>query len=403
MIRYIVDKTSSNITKVIRNIPSYVIGRSLLNKKKTYNFSAGPATLPLSVKKKAHEEFFNFNGTGSNFMELSHRDASGPVQNTIKENELLLRDLLKIPKNYKVFFMQGGAHAQFSAIPLNLDAKIGEVKKTGFWSEMAAQEQKRHTEIITPSNIRSRVDYTYLCLNETIAGREILKDLDDYYGSAPVIADATSTLLSRPIDISKYGMIFASSGKNLGPSGITTVICREDLIKERPNVPGILSWYTHAYSEPVHSIYNTPPTWQVYMMNLILKDLQEKGGVKWAEEKAIRLSSRVYSVIDNSNIYINQVPQGERSRMNIPFTIRKNWDVDNLTVNEVVNDSQSSLTDKFIREAENRGLYQLQGHPLFGGLRVTLYNGIEDESVETLITFMKEFNDDVVRNSESFD
>jgi len=342
---------------------------------RNFNFSAGPAVLPRQVKLEAVGRFFDYDGNDSNFMELSHRDSDGPVQNMIVDNEMRLRNLLKIPEDFRVFFMHGGAHAQFAAIPLNLDAEIANVKETGYWAKRAGEEMSKFVDVVN-SNVNGDSDYTYLCLNETIDGIEIFDDKSIFSKRGiPVIADATSTLLSRPIDVSTYGMIFASSGKNLGPSGITTIICREDLIVERPKIPGILSWFEHANSKPTHSIYNTPSTWQIYMLNLVLRDLEKKGGISWAEERAKRLSSEVYSVIDKSDIYVNNVSKHERSRMNIPFTLRTN--------NE----------DEFLRAAEKRGIFQLQGHPLFGGLRVTLYNGIEEIGVDTLLTFMKEFND----------
>lgn len=342
---------------------------------RSFNFSAGPAALPRQVKLEAVGHFFDYDGNDSNLMELSHRDEGGPVQNLIVDNEMRLRDLLKIPDDYRVFFMHGGAHSQFAAIPLNLNAKVANVKETGYWAKRAGEEMSKFVEVVN-SNLNNDTDYTYLCLNETIDGIEIFDDKPIFSKRGiPTIADATSTLLSRPIDVSQYGMIFASSGKNLGPSGITTIICKEDLIKERPKIPGILSWFEHAYSKPVHSIYNTPSTWQIYMLNLILRDLEKKGGVKWAEKRAKQLSNEVYSVIDRSDIYVNNVSNHERSRMNIPFRLRNG--------NE----------DEFLRQAELRGILQLQGHPLFGGLRVTLYNGIEDEAVEFLLKFMKEFND----------
>jgi phosphoserine aminotransferase len=373
--------------------------------KRVYNFSAGPSCLAPEVMEEVHREFLNFEGSGMSFMEMSHRDAGGPVQLCMQEVCALFGQLLNIPRNYKVLLFQSGAHAQFAAVPLNLGAKKATYLGTGQWSWRAAAEASMYCDVkmhnvaemngctaIPPLRDwapREDDDYVYVCLNETIQGLEFHDEsyLDGYEGP-PVIADGTSTLLSRPMDVSKYGAIFASAGKNIGPAGLTVLIVREDLLQPEWRgagpVPSVLDWYKQATSLPIPNVYNTPPTFLCHVTRLVLKDLQAKGGVRWAKRRAMERSARLYDLIDNSQgFFVNNVDPKDRSCMNVPFRV-------------VANPSSNSGSSMDLEYALSsfgsaRGIEQLFGHPLHGGQRVSLYNGIPDAAVDKVVELMRDF------------
>lgn len=359
---------------------------------RAHNFSAGPSAVPDAVLEAAQRDLLSFDGTGISILEASHRDVGGPVQDVIVRSERRLRELLAVPPSHRILFMHGGAHGQFAAVPLNLASAsgLGSYVRTGFWSERAQTEASRYvrTEVIAdaatldgldvplPSTWRATSEsaFVHLCANETIGGLELFED--PKWSGPPLVGDFTSTLLSRPVDVSRYGVIYASSGKNLGPAGVTVVIVREDLLgRARPETPSVLDWTKSASSQPIASLYSTPPVFAIYVMGLVLDDLVARGGVAAMERRAIERAGRIYRLIDESRgLFTNHVRVRARSRMNIPFRVR-GGDVD--------------AEKRFTAEAEARGLHQLFGHPLFGGQRITLYNGVRDDSFEALVAFLE--------------
>lgn len=328
---------------------------------------------------------------------MSHRDVGGPVQNCISSATDRIRTLLDVPSDYHILFMQGGAHGQFAAIALNLlgDKTQADYVTTGYWGQRAATEASKYCTVryaydgqdekfarippVSEWDISEDSAYVHICANETIHGLEFVEDPELPAGSPPLVGDFTSTLLSRKIDISKYGCIYASGGKNLGPAGVTVIIVRKDLVgKESPLCPSVLSYAKMAGSKPIPSIYNTPPTFLIYMVNLVLLDNMNSGGVEALEKRAIRRSGQIYDLMEESNGFYKpkcyDVPN--RSRMNIPFRI---------------GGGNIDLEETFSTEAAQRGLLQLFCHPLFPGCRITMYNGIPDSAVEALADFMIEF------------
>eukprot|EP01130_Rhizamoeba_saxonica_P007800 TRINITY_DN315_c0_g1_i2.p1 TRINITY_DN315_c0_g1~~TRINITY_DN315_c0_g1_i2.p1 ORF type:complete len:337 (-),score=53.28 TRINITY_DN315_c0_g1_i2:459-1469(-) len=328
------------------------------------------------------------------FMEMSHRDAGGPVHQVMTQAVDDVKELLQIPDNYHVLFMQGGAHGQFSAIPLNLlgDKTSADYLDTGFWSTRAIGEGSKHAKInvvakssdhgytripsVDEWQFSNDAAYVHICANETIHGLEFHEDPTIPDG-VPLVGDFTSTLLSRPVDIAKYGLIYASGGKNLGPAGMTMVIIRDDLVKDpKHHTPSVLSYKEHRDSLPIPSIYNTPSTFVLYVMGKCFKAYLNRGGLKAIQERAIKNANGIYRIVDSSKgFYQNNVEKVNRSRMNIPFRINNSPQLETL----------------FTEEAEERGLLQLFGHPLHGGMRVTLYNGITNEAVEAVSDYMIQF------------
>lgn len=362
---------------------------------RAHNFSAGPASLPEEVLRIAQRDMLDYKGTGIGFMELSHRDENGPVHNMMTGLVRNMRELLEIPQNYHVLFFQGGAHAQFSAIPLNLceEGDTVDYVKTGAWSVRAIEEAQKYVNvnichdskhdndrfIRDPKewNLSPDSKYVHITINETMSGLEFIQDPD--LGDRVLVADATSTLLSRPMDIEKYGMIYASSGKNLGPAGICMVIVRDDLLgRAQQACPSVINWEKMATSVPIPNIYNTPPTFLLYMCKLFTDHyIEAYGSLHVIEERAIQRADKVYKAMENSNgFYQNFVDPTFRSRMNAVFRI---------------GDGNLELEKEFTKQAEKAGIYQLFGHPLVGGLRITLYNGVAEESVDAVIKFMKKF------------
>jgi len=353
---------------------------------RVYNFSAGPAMLPEEVLEEASNEMKDWHGSGMSVMEMSHRGKE--FISIAEEARADLIELLSIPPDYKVLFLQGGASSQFSMVPMNLlrGKKTADYVNTGYWSKKAIIEAKRYcevnivasgestnfTNIPNPSEWVLNPDSAYLHYtpNETIGGVEFHYVPD--VGSLPLVADMSSTILSRPIDVSRFGLIYAGAQKNIGPAGLTIVIIREDLMGEAlPYTPTMLNYETHAKNE---SMYNTPPTYSWYIAGLVFKWIKKKGGLKAMAEINKRKAEKLYRFIDESAFYSNPVSKECRSWMNIPFTL-----------------AEPSLEDRFLKEAERAGLVSLKGHRSVGGMRASIYNAMPEEGVDALIEFMRDF------------
>ncbi|NWA60525.1 3-phosphoserine/phosphohydroxythreonine transaminase [Pantoea sp. B9002] len=352
-----------------------------------YNFSSGPAMLPVEVLRRAEQELTNWHGLGTSVMEISHRSKEFIAVAEAAEQDF--RDLLKIPSNYKVLFCHGGARAQFAAIPGNLlgDAKTADYIDGGYWAHSAIKEAEKFCSPNT-IDIKTTRDgkrallpmrewqlndvaaYVHFCPNETIDGIAIDEEPD--FGDKVVVADLSSTILSRPIDVSRYGVIYAGAQKNIGPAGLTLVVVREDLLgKARRYVPSILDYKVLAENE---SMFNTPPTFAWYLSGLVFKWLKEKGGVAEMDKLNQAKADLLYGVIDNSAFYRNDVASENRSRMNVPFQL-----------------ADSSLDKVFLEESLKTGLHALKGHRVVGGMRASIYNAMPLEGVKTLTEFMVDF------------
>ncbi|VTU08481.1 phosphoserine aminotransferase [Actinobacillus indolicus] len=351
-----------------------------------YNFSAGPAMMPTAVLEKAQVELLNWQNQQTSVMEVSHRGKL--FMEMINESIVDFRKLYNIPENYKILFLQGGARGQFAAIPMNL---IGEKGKalyltSGHWSATAAKEARNFCEIdeinileqgdelkvgnLDFSEIAEQYDYVHYCPNETISGVEIFEE--PKVGNAVLVADMSSNILARRIDISKYGIIYAGAQKNLGPAGITIVIVREDLIgKARKATPSIWNYETQANND---SMINTPPTFAWYLCSLVFKHLLELGGLAEMEKRNQAKAELLYRYLDNSNFYRNTVAKANRSLMNVTFTT-----------------GNDELNAKFVAEATACGLQALKGHKVLGGMRASIYNAMPIEGVQALIAFMQKF------------
>ena len=354
---------------------------------RAYNFNAGPAAIPLEVSQRAQAEFVNYQNSGMALMEMSHRSAIYEKVN--QDAQDLLRELLNIPNNYQILFLQGGASTQFAMIPLNFlsEGKVGAYIDSGAWAGKAKKEASIVGEAVVAASTKEdkymrmptleeiqvpeNAAYVHLTSNETIGGVQY-KDFP-YFGDIPVIADMSSDILSRPIDVSQFGMIYAGAQKNLGPSGVTVVIVREDLIAESPkHIPVMFRYDTHAKA---NSLYNTPPSYSVYMVGLVLQWIKEQGGVSALEKINEQKTKLIYDVIDESNgFYIGCANKENRSTMNITFRIKS-----------------EELEKLFIKESEAAGFVGLKGHRDVGGLRASTYNAVPLEACEALAQFMKEF------------
>ncbi|OCN05232.1 3-phosphoserine/phosphohydroxythreonine aminotransferase [Erysipelotrichaceae bacterium MTC7] len=351
------------------------------------NFSAGPSQMSEKVLKKASEQLLNYNQTGQSIMEMSHRSAEFlEVFNSCKSK---LIQLMNIPENYEVLFLQGGASTQFTMVPLNI---LGEHKKaafinTGAWSKKAIGEMKKLGEAVVVASseddtfsyipkeyeVPSDVDYFYICENNTIYGTKY-KELPDTKG-LPLVADLSSCILSEAIDVSKYGIIFAGAQKNMGMAGLTVVIVRKDLIKEDKSLPSMLSYKVQADND---SMFNTPPTYAIYILGLVLEWIEEEFGSlenlgTYNREKAEIL----YDYLDQSKLFKGTVAKEDRSLMNVPFVT-----------------GDETLDATFVKEAKARGMVNLKGHRSVGGMRASIYNAMSKEGVETLVAFMKEFEEE---------
>ncbi len=353
---------------------------------KIYNFSAGPAMLPQDVLKKVQGELLDWQGIGTSVMEISHR--SKAFLSVVEEAEKNLRQLMSIPSNYHVLFAQGGARAQFAAVPMNLlgNKTIADYIDTGYWSKSAIKEAKKYctphvinvlTEkegkraVLPTETWKLSVDaaYVHFCPNETIDGIEVF-DLPNT--DKPIVADMSSVILSRQIDVSKFGVIYAGAQKNIGPAGITLVIVRDDLLgKAKEFLPNILNYNTLVEKE---SMFNTPPTFAWYLAGEVFKWLIEKGGIQEIEAISNKKAEMLYSYIDNSSLYVNHIHSDCRSRMNVPFWL-----------------TREGLDTEFLAQAEANGLHALKGHRDVGGMRASIYNAMPIEGVEALIQFMRDF------------
>ncbi|MDR2965941.1 MAG: 3-phosphoserine/phosphohydroxythreonine transaminase [Treponema sp.] len=362
---------------------------------RVYNFSPGPSALPLPVLEKAASEMTNANGTGQSVMEMSHR--SKDYKPIIEKTESVLRELMNIPANYKVLFLQGGASLQFSMIPLNLAAgdMPGKGKKTayidtGIWSDKAIKEGKKYAAVEVRASSKDKA-YTYIpdapaaaaddayyhiTLNNTIVGTKWDKLPDT--GSVPLITDASSNILSENIDVSKFGIIYAGAQKNLGPAGVTIVIIRDDLIGNTPDwVPITLRYDTHAGEA---SMYNTPPCYSIYMVGLVLDWVKGLGGVDAIAKLNMEKAGLFYDYLENSKMFYSPVEKRFRSLMNIPFIMTEQDEA-----------KKTELESRFVKEAAAAGLINLAGHRLVGGMRASIYNAMPIEGVKALINFMKKF------------
>lgn len=353
---------------------------------RAFNFCAGPATLPEAVLKQAQTELLNWRGTGMSVMEMSHRsDEFVSIAETAEKD---LRELAGISDDYAVLFMQGGASSQFATIPLNLLGENGtaDYVSTGIWSKKAIAEAKRFgdvnvaassedsgfTTIPDQSSWTANPDAAYLHYtpNETIGGLEY--DFVPESGSVPLVADMSSTILSRPLDVSKFGLIYAGAQKNIGPSGLVVVIVRKDLLgKARKETPTMMNYQVIADNG---SMYNTPATYSWYLAGLVFKWLKEQGGVQAMGEINARKASKLYGFIDDSDFYANPIDPRFRSWMNVPFTL-----------------GDDALNGEFLKGANARGLLNLAGHRSVGGMRASLYNAMPEAGVDALIEYMTEF------------
>ena len=353
----------------------------------TFNFCAGPAMLPVDVMQQAQQEFINWQQQGCSVMELSHR--SKPFIQVAAQAEQDLRDLLAIPANYKVLFMHGGGRGQFSAVPLNL-LKTGQKADyliSGAWSKSAVDEAVKFgtvnaqdirqksadgiRSIVAPADWQLNSDsaYVHCCPNETVDGVEFT-DLPDT--SVPIVADLSSTILSRPIDVSRYGVIYAGAQKNIGPSGLTLAIVREDLLPGKDaHIPSVLDYRLASEND---SMFNTPPTFAWYLAGLVFKWLKQQGGVTEMATRNQAKASLLYDYIDKSDFYSNDVDSRYRSWMNVPFFL-----------------ADARLNDMFVDQAEHHGLLALKGHRMVGGMRASIYNAMPLQGVQTLVSFMQEF------------
>ena len=356
---------------------------------RVYNFSAGPAVLPEEVLKEAAEEMLDYQGSGMSVMEMSHR--SKVYDNIIKTAEADLRELMDIPDNYKVLFLQGGASQQFAMVPMNLmKNKKAAYIVTGQWAKKAFQEAQAYGEAVKVASsedetfsyipdcsdldIPEDADYVYICENNTIYGTKY-KTLPNTKGHT-LVADVSSCFLSEPVDVSKYGIIYGGVQKNIGPAGVVIAIIREDLITEDtlPGTPTMLKYKTHADAE---SLYNTPPAYGIYICGKVFQWLKKMGGLNAMKERNEEKAKILYDFLDGSSMFQGTVRKEDRSLMNVPF---------------VTGDKE--LDAKFVKEAEAAGFVNLKGHRTVGGMRASIYNAMPKEGVEKLVAFMKKFEEE---------
>ncbi len=353
---------------------------------RVFNFSAGPSVLPEVVLKQAAEEMLDYNGTGMSVMEMSHR--SKAFDDIIKSAERDLRDLMDIPDNYKVLFLQGGASQQFSAIPMNLmKNRVADYIITGQWAKKAYEEAKQYGKVNAIASsadktfsyipdcsdlpVSEDADYVYICHNNTIYGTTY-KELPNTKGKL-LVADMSSDILSQPVDVSKYGVIYFGVQKNVGPAGVVVVIIREDLITEDvlPGTPTMLKYKTQADAD---SLYNTPPCYGIYICGKVFKWVKEMGGLKAMQLHNEKKAAILYDFLDESSLFKGTVVKKDRSLMNVPFVT-----------------GDADMDAKFVKEATAAGFVNLKGHRTVGGMRASIYNAMPIEGVEKLVEFMKKF------------
>jgi len=361
-----------------------------------YNFSAGPAVLPKEVLQQAADEMLDWHGSGMSVMEMSHR---GKEYMSIIEAALSdLRELLAVPANYKILFLQGGAIAENAIIPMNLSGlrskagqpRVADYVNTGSWSVKSIKEARRYCEVNVAAsseaekfasiparetwNLSRNAAYVHICTNETIDGVEyqftpqVAADTDN----APLVADMSSHILSRTLDVSDYGVIYAGAQKNIGPAGLTIVIVREDLLGHALSIcPSAFDWKIVADND---SMYNTPPTYAIYIAGLVFQWLKRQGGVAAMERRNIAKAALLYDYLDSTQFYTTRIAKSCRSRMNVPFFLQ-----------------DERFNESFLAGAKERGLLQLKGHKSVGGMRASIYNAMPVEGVEALVTYLREF------------
>jgi phosphoserine aminotransferase len=353
---------------------------------RVFNFSAGPAVLPEAVLRQAADEMLDWRGTGMSVMEMSHRGA--PFMGIAAEAEADLRELLAVPAHYKVLFMQGGALAENAIVPMNLlrGHASADYIDTGEWSKKSIAEARRYGGVnVAASSAASGYTtippretwaldpdaaYVHICSNETIGGVEYPTTPD--VGSVPLVADMSSSILSQPVDVSKYGLIYGGAQKNIGPAGLTLVIVRDDLLgKALPCTPTAFNYQVLADNG---SMYNTPPTYAIYIAGLVFKWLKAQGGLPAMAERNRRKAALLYDFLDTSSFFSSPVAHGCRSRMNVPFRLR-----------------DAALDALFLKGAEERGLVQLKGHRVVGGMRASIYNAMPIEGVQALVAYLRDF------------
>ena len=356
---------------------------------RVYNFSAGPAVLPECVLKEAADEMMDYNGTGMSVMEMSHR--SKAYDEIIKTAEADLRELMNIPDNYKVLFLQGGASQQFAMIPMNLmKNKVADYIVTGQWAKKAYQEAQKYgkaNKIATSEDktfsyipdcsdlpISEDADYVYICENNTIYGTKF-KELPNTKGKL-LVSDVSSCFLSEPVDVSKYGIIYGGVQKNIGPAGVVIVIIREDLITEDvlPGTPTMLQYKIHADAD---SLYNTPPAYGIYICGKVFKWIKNMGGLEAMKERNEKKAKILYDFLDESKLFKGTVEKKDRSLMNVPFVT-----------------GDADMDAKFVKAADAAGFKNLKGHRSVGGMRASIYNAMPIEGVEALVAFMKKFEEE---------
>jgi len=358
--------------------------------KRVYNFSAGPSMLPLAVLEKAAGEMCDANGTGQSVMEMSHR--SKDFKPVIEKTEALLRELMGIPANYKVLFLQGGASLQFSMVPMNLGGggKKAAYVETGVWAEKAAKEAAKFIDVEVRASSKDRAyayipaapaaqpgdAYYHITLNNTIVGTK-WADIPDT-GAVPLVSDISSCILCEPLDVARFGLLYAGAQKNLGPAGLTVVIIRDDLIGHAPpETPAMLRYDIHAEEG---SMYNTPPCYGIYVVGLVLEWLKNLGGVPAIARLNREKAALLYEYLGGSKLFYSPVDKPFRSLMNVPFALR-------------VDDQQkrAELENRFVKEAAAAALVNLAGHRLVGGMRASIYNAMPIEGLCSLIKFMEKF------------
>ena len=383
------DLTNFFDTTIIYKIKFKVINREVIPMSRVYNFSAGPSMLPESVLNKAAAEMLDYQGSGQSVMEMSHR--SKIYKTLIDGAEALMRELMNIPDNYKVLFLQGGASTQFAAIPLNFMNKSGKADYivTGQWAKKALAEAQKYGDAKAVASsadktftyipktkredFRPDADYVYICMNNTIYGT-VYHELPDT-GDIPLIADISSCFLSEPLDVSKFAMVYGGAQKNVAPAGLTIAIIREDMLGHARDItPTMLNYQIHADNG---SMYNTPPCYTIYICKLVLEWIKNLGGLEKMKLRNEAKAKMLYDFLDASKMFRGTVVPEDRSLMNVPF----------------VTDSDE-LNTKFIKQAEEAGFVNLKGHRTVGGMRASIYNAMPVEGVEKLVAFMKKFEED---------
>ncbi len=353
---------------------------------RVFNFSAGPAALPEEVLKQAADEMLDWHGSGQSVMEMSHRGKDFIAIADACEADL--RELMGIPANYKVLFLQGGASLQFEMIPINLlrGKASADYVHTGEWAKKAIKAAKKFGNVnvvasaedksftYAPAQSTWKLDkdaaYVHYTANETIGGVEFQWTPET--GEVPLVCDMSSSILSRVFDVSKFGLIYAGAQKNIGPAGLTIVIIREDLVgKGQPTPPAMMDYKTHVDAA---SMYNTPPTFGIYVAGLVFQWLKKNGGIAAMEQKNIEKANLLYNYLETTDFYHNPVNKADRSRMNVPFTLK-----------------DATLDEEFLKGAKARGMVQLKGHRSVGGMRASIYNAMPVEGVQALLAYMKEF------------